>query len=148
LNYDSIDNHLADAGSIDRAALPLGMYVAWCANLGLLSQTFADQHHALVMRVRYREVKGSELLVAGCGGELGPEHLNPAGRAFTEDYYPRYLQDFRSTFSGDIYQLEDNWHHYDEIAAVITRAYMGPASGREGSAHTERGEKRWWQVWR
>jgi hypothetical protein len=148
LNYDTIDNHLAAAGSIERAAMPLGLYVAWCANLGLLSQTFADQHHALVMRVRYREVKGSELLVAVCGGELSPEHLNPAGRAFTESYYPRYLQDFRATFSGDIYQLEDNWHNYDEIAAVITRAYMGPASGRRSGASAGSEEKRWWQVWR
>jgi hypothetical protein len=148
LSYDAIDHHLAMAGSFDRAAIPLGMYVAWCANLGLLSQPFADQYHDLVMRVRYREVKGSELLVAGCGGELHPEHLNPAGRVFTEGYYPRYLDDFRSTFPGDIYLLEDNWDHYDQIASVITRVYMGPESGRSRGADADGEEKRWWQVWR
>ena len=35
---DSIDNHLAEAKEFDRAAVPMGMYLAWCVNLGLVSE--------------------------------------------------------------------------------------------------------------
>lgn len=149
MSYDSLDHHLTEAGSIERAAVPTGMYLAWCANLGLLSQAFEEAHHALVMRVRYREIKGSELLVAGCGGDLKPEHLSNAGREFTERYFSRYLEDFAQVFADDIYGVEDSWPNYDEIARLLTREYMGPAAatspaGRAG--HSE--DKRWWQVWR
>lgn len=149
MSYDSLDNHLPEAGSIERAAVPAGMYVAWCANLGLLSQAFEEAHHALVMRVRYREIKGSELLVAGCGGDLREEHLSNAGREFTDRYYSRYLEDFAGLFAGEIYGVEDSWPNYDEVARLLTREYMGPvvAKGQAGNgAHGE--EKRWWQVWR
>jgi hypothetical protein len=147
LSYDSLDNHMSQAGSIERASIPSGMYLAWCANLGLLSQAFEEAHHALVMRVRYREIKGSELLVAGCGGDLKPEHLSDAGRSFTERYFNNYLDDFARTFGDDIYAVEDSWHNYDEIARVLTREYMGPAAVRSADALPAT-EKRWWQVWR
>jgi len=152
LIYDSLDNHLASAGSIDRAAVPLGMYVGWCANLGLMSPEFDAAHHELVVRLRYREVKGSELLVAGCGGVLQSECLSPAGQAFTERYYDQYLDDFRATFAGDVYDIEDSWASYEQIAAVLTRAYMAPKrsrfSRRSSDPTVEGSTKRWWQVWR
>lgn len=147
MSYDSLDNHLPQAGSIERASVPTGMYVAWCANLGLLGAAFEEAHHSLVMRLRYREIKGSELLVAGCGGDLKPEHLSDTGRAFTESYFGRYLDDFARTFAGEVYEVEDSWQNYDEIARLLTREYMGPVSVRGGSA-AEDSEKRWWQVWR
>ena len=150
--YDSLDNHLPSAGSIDRAAVPLGMYVAWCANLGLMSSEFDAAHHGLVVRVRYREVKGSELLVAGCGGDLRSEHLSADGQAFTERYYGRDLDDYRATFAGKVYEVDDSWDNYEQIAAVLTHAYMAPKPSRlsRGSSGSigEDGAKRWWQVWR
>ncbi len=139
--YDSLDNHLSAAGGIDRAAVPLGFYVAWLANLKLLSEAFEDANQTLVMRVRYRDVKGSELLTAGCGGELAGDMLSPAGQAFSERYLPdRYLADFRSVFGDDVYAVSDSWQQYDRIAPLITRVYM-----RGGQADKE---KRWWQIWR
>ncbi len=142
--YDDLDRHLAEAGSIDRAALPMGLYLAWCANHQLLSDALLEQAAALVLRVRFREATGGELAVAGCGGVLRPEHLSAEGRAFTEFYYSDYLDDLRGTFGEPVYELQDDWDHYDRIAEVLTRRLMVFRK----AGQTEQGDRRWWKFWR
>jgi hypothetical protein len=150
--FDDLSRHLPVAGSIDRAAVPLGMYLAWCANHQLLSSALQDEAAALILRVRFREVVGSELLVAGCGGRLRPEHLNAEGSAFSEAYYGRYLDDFRATFGSEPYGVEDDWEHYDRIAPLLTRRLMafraGSAGGGTSGSGRQGGERRWWKFWR
>jgi hypothetical protein len=131
--YDDIGLHLAEARSFDRAAVPLGMYLAWCANHQLLSTAFRERAAGLVMRVQFRDITGSELLVAGCGGVLAAEHLSSEGRAFTEHYYPGYLREFCMVFGPDPYAVRDDWDHYDRIAPKLTRALMS-FRGHAGSA--------------
>ena len=145
VGYDDLDRHLPAAGSIDRAAIPMGMYFAWCANHQLLSAATQDDAANLVLRVRFREATGSELAVAGCGGCLREEHLNSEGRAFTEAYYPRYMEDFRETFGGRIYDVRDDWDHNDRIARVLTRRLMEFGANRNVDG---RGEQKWWKFWR
>lgn len=149
---DDLSRHLPAAGSIDRAAVPLGMYLAWCANHQLLSGELQGQAAALVLRVRFREITGSELLVAGCGGSLAAEHLSVEGRAFSETYYHRYLDDFRETFGADPYGVEDDWEHYDRIAPLLTRRLMSFRSvsddGKAAGAAEQRGGRKWWKFWR
>ena len=118
----------------------MGMYIAWCANLQLVSRLLVEESEQLLLRVRYREATGSELLVAGCAGELHTRWLSEAGRRFTDEYYPQYATDFASVFGGDPYDVKDDWAHYDEIAAVLTRAYM------HGAGRHARGRK-WWKFW-
>ena len=139
--YDDLDRHLAEAGSIERAAVPMGMYLAWCANLQLVSRRLIEEAEQLLLRVRYREITGSELLVAGCGGELHSRWLSEDGQRFTDAYYPQYLADFASVFGGDVYDVKDDWAHYDEIAAVLTKRYMVDAG------KSRRGGK-WWKFWK
>ena len=140
--FDDVGRHLDEAGSIERAAVPMGMYVAWCANHSLLSAPFAERAATLVLRVRYREVTGSELAVAGCAGVLAGEHLSEEGRAFTEHYYPGYLAEFRAEFGSDPYGVEDDWGHYDRIARRLTRALMEfRGHGRDGAG----AERPWWR---
>lgn len=150
--FDDLGRHLAAAGSIDRAAVPLGMYLAWCANHQLLSPALQDHAGTLVLRVRFREVTGSELLVAGCGGCLGAEHLDAEGRAFTEAYYGRYLDDFRSIFGADPYGVRDDWDHYDRIAPLLTRQLMSFRGGSSAdrvheSVPRRRERSNWWKFW-
>jgi hypothetical protein len=147
--YDDLDRHLPEAGSIDRAAVPMGMYIAWCANLQLVSKRLVDEAEHLLLRVRYREVTGSELLVAGCAGELHSRWLSDAGQQFTEAYYPQYLSDFASVFGEAVYDVKDDWAHYDEIAAVLTRHYMsGPDMSHQGKGHRKGGQDgKWWKFW-
>lgn len=139
--YDDLDRHLAAAGSMDRAAVPMGMYLAWCTNLQLVSRRLVEEAEQLLLRVRYREVTGSELLVAGCAGELHSRWLSEDGRRFTDAYYPQYLADFELVFGGDVYDVKDDWAHYDRIAVVLTKRYMHAAAQRHG-----RGRK-WWKFW-
>lgn len=145
--YDDLDRHLELAGSIERAAVPMGMYLAWCANLQLVSPQLAADAGQLLLRVRYREVTGSQLLVAGCAGELHSRWLSEDGRRFTDGYYPQYLADFAGVFGEDVYSVQDDWDHYDRIAAVLTKHYMGSdRTDRGGRRGGSRGGK-WWKFW-
>jgi len=146
--YDDIGRHLEAAGSFDRAAVPLGMYVAWCTNLQLLSREFADAQATLVMRVRFREITGAELLVAGCAGVLEDWQLNDEGQRFTSAWLPRYLDDFRSVFGGSPYDVKDDWDHYDRIAPLLTRRLMDARQGASASTPASvlgSKDQRWWR---
>ena len=141
--YDEIAQHLAQAESVDRAAVPLGMFVAWCVNMNLVSELLLQTAEQLVLRVRYREITGSELLVAGLGGRLESKWLNSAGNAFCREHYSGYLDDYAREFGLDIYGVRDDWDHYDRIAPQLTARLYGPA--RRGE---KQGDRRWWQFWR
>jgi len=144
LVIDDVGRHLPAAGSFDRAAVPLGMFVAWLAQHQLLSEALCEAAGSLVTRVRFREITGSELLLSGCGGALEAEHLSAEGLAFTEHYYERYLDDFRNVFGADVYAVRDDWDHYDRLAPAITAALMGfRGRGRRRAA-----EEKWWKFWR
>lgn len=140
--YDHVDRHLAEAGSIERAAVPLGMYLAWCANLQLVSHQLVDEAERLLLRVRYREVTGSELLISGCAGALDGIWLNDEGRRFTDGYYGRYLEDFAVVFGEDVYSVKDDWGNYDRIAVLLTRRYM------ENRRPESSKRRRWWRFWK
>lgn len=142
--YDSIDRHLAAAGSIDRAAVPLGMFLAWCSGVRLLSPEFEAAHEDLLLRLRYREITGSELLTVGCGGVLSADVLNAEGREFTERHLDGFFEDLRATFGPDIYGMEDSWQQYDRVAPLLMRRLMAKRHGPD----RRNGERRWWQRWR
>jgi hypothetical protein len=144
--HDDVANHLAAAGSYERAAVPLGMYLAWCVNLGLVSDQLTARADSLVLRLRYREITGSELVVAGCDGVLSDEWLNEDGRAFTRDYFPGYYDEFREEFGSDPYGVRDDWVHYDRMARRLTRHLMARRAGGRGGQATGR-KRRWWKPW-
>ena len=119
---------MAAAGDIAKAAVPMGMLLAWCAAMHLLSREFQDAHERKVLQVRMQEVGGSELLVAG-GGELQRAMFSEAGQQFLDRYYPRYLSDLAELFDGDIYEVEDNPANYSKVAKMVTAHYMGRGEG-------------------
>lgn len=144
MRIDDLDAHLAAAGSIERAAVPLGMYLAWCGNLHLLSAGFQQTHELALTRLRYRDLSPSEFLTTCTGGHLDAADLSDEGRAFTEAYYAGYPDDFRETFGGDPYSVRDDWTHYDRIATVLTRRFMTwKQDGRR--RRTDRPRRRWWR---
>jgi len=143
--YDDLDHHIAAAGSIERACVPMGMYLAWCANLHLISEQLQQSCETLLLRLRYREVTGSELLVAGCAGRLTSDCLNAQGNQFTDRYYATFLDDFRAVFGEDIYGVADDWAHYDQLSRILTRHYMVGAEKSRGG-FGRRGSK-WWKFW-
>lgn len=150
---DEIGLHMAAAGGIDRAAVPLGLFLAWLVNLDLVSRAFARQHETALLRVKYRELSGSEMLVSACAGRLYWEDLNERGRGFVETFYPNYWETFVSTFEtqgSDAYLIADNWENYDRISRVLTAQLMGAAEAqRQATAGQGKRKhaKRWWSPW-
>ena len=122
--YDSIDEHLKLAGEFDKAAIPMGMYLAWALNLGLLRQELVREHHQLMTRVRMQDAKGSELLMA-LGGNLDETLFSKRGNRFAGNYYPRYMIDYALVFDRDPYLVEDTWSNYDKIAKLLTKELLG-----------------------
>ena len=122
--YDSIDEHLKLAGEFDKAAIPMGMYLAWALNLGLLRQELVREHQQLMTRVRMQDAKGSELLMA-LGGNLDETLFSERGNRFAGNYYPRYMIDYALVFGRDPYLVEDTWSNYDKIAKWLTKELLG-----------------------
>jgi len=142
---DSLDAHMAAAGSIDRAALLPGMYLGWCVRLGLVTPAFKSEHENAVLRLNYGEGSGVELLV-GCGGRLHSGWLTAQGQAFTRHYYPQYMTDWQQLFGADCYAVEDNWANYDQLAPVLTKAlyaYTPDKKALKGPKH----RKSRWKFW-
>ncbi len=145
---------MAEAGSLAKAAVPPGMYLAWCANLQLISGHFQQAHEDALLRLRYRELSPAEFFTATTTGTLELSQLSPSGGDFSRAYYHRYMADFRSTFSDDPYAVRDDWAHYDQIAAVLTRHFMAWKDGGRAKrlyppSNGERLGKRskWWRRW-
>ena len=122
--YDSIDEHLKLAGEFDKAAIPMGMYLAWALNLGLLRQELVREHQQLMTRVRMQDAKGSELLLA-LGGNLDETLFSARGNRFAGNYYPRYMINYALVFGRDPYLVEDTWSNYDKIARLLTKELLG-----------------------
>jgi hypothetical protein len=133
--YDDIDRHMAAAGGIERAAVPLGFFVAWLVNLQLLSPEFQRRAGDDLVRVRMRDLTPGEFFIKRCHGRFTSAELNERGRHFVESYYAdRYFMDFADIFelplddSGAIWGVEDDWHNYDKLAPTLTRRFF--AAGR------------------
>ena len=150
---DDLSRHLPRAREFDRAALIPGMYLCWCARLDLLEHSFAEQQAEQLLRLRYRDGSCVDLFVTGCEGTLRFSHLNERGARFTREYYSRYLDLWRETFTSDIsssdispsdiYGVSDSWENYEKIAAPLTRALLGSPPQKASVAS----RRSWWRFW-
>ncbi len=121
--YDTLDRHLAEAGDLAHATVPMGMLLAWCVNMHLVSTDVTREHERLILRIRFGEAKGSELLVAA-GGDLTRDLFNDDGCEFLDRYYDTYMTDFDEEFDESTYQVADNYQNYERVAAFLTKAFM------------------------
>ena len=148
---DDLDRHMTAAGDVARAMVPMGMFMAWCGHLQLVSDAFQQAHETAVLRLRYRELTPAEFFAATTHGGIDPADLNRQGRSFAQAYYPHYLDDFRSVFGADIYAVGDSWDRYDEIAPLLTKRFMKfREGGRRSRDFSDRSGavRKWWQRWR
>lgn len=125
---DAVDRHLDAAGSVDRAAGPLGVYLAWCANLGLLSESFSRGAETDLVRVRMRDMMPGEFLVKAGAGALRAADLTTEGLEFTRRCYPGYVEAYAAALEvppGAIYKVADSWENYDRVAPELTRQLYG-----------------------
>ncbi|MEM8769791.1 MAG: hypothetical protein AAGE43_20335 [Pseudomonadota bacterium] len=145
MTIDDLSQHMAEAGSLDRAAVPLGLFLAWCGNLHLVSRSFQEAHEGPLLRLRYRELAPTEFLTTTTGGSLDTDHLSEEGRSFVASYYGAYLDDLREVFGGDLYGVKGDWSAYERMAGVVTRRYMDWKNGREVSSPGAGALTRWWR---
>jgi hypothetical protein len=138
---DDIDLHIEAAGSIDRAALVPGMYLAWCVNLQLVAPKLEASFGREALRLRYRELTPAAFFLKVAHGRLTEDLLSEQGSAFAAHHYARY----RSDCAAALYDAKDDWGTYDSIAPALTKAYYAFA---EGGRKSERPSKHWWQGWR
>lgn len=123
---DELSAHLEAAGAPDRAAMHIGVFLAWCVNHDLVSEVAKRQHADLMLKVRVRELDGSDLLVRIAGGQLHRELLSQAGQKFANHYYQDYLHDYAQALGLDEkspYGVEDAWSAYDLVAPILTRRW-------------------------
>lgn len=136
---DDIGRRVPDAGSIERAAVVPGLFVAWCVNLGLISEAVARDAAQAVVRLRVREIGGAEFLVSACGGTLDDRVLSETGFAFARAHYGAYRDFVEASLPKP---LEDTWSNYDRVAPWLTTRYMGRARRRR------RLDWRRWKWWK
>ena len=116
----SVDDYLPDAGALDRALLPLGFVLAFCAQHGLLSQTFLQHRGEQLSSVRLQEGPVTALFAVH-GGTLYVSDFSPSGLQFLQNYLPRLREDFADLFGKDCYGIKDDWSNYQRLANVMIR---------------------------
>jgi hypothetical protein len=137
---DDIDLHIGEAGSIDRAALVPGMYLAWCVNLQLVAPQLEASFAREVLRLKYRELTPAAFFLKVGHGRLTDDLLSEQGNAFAAHHYAQ----FRNDAAASLYDAKDDWVTYDSIAPALTKAYYAFAESGHASA---RSAKHWWQGW-
>ena len=108
-------------GGESRNAEQLGAYVAWLINNQLFQEHIEHAAGSGITRVRMQDLTGADFLSTELHGELKPEQLTEAGRAFTEHYLLSglYDRDYQQVeFSG-----ENEWLRYADLAPLISRAF-------------------------
>ena len=120
----SVDDYLPDAGALDRALLPLGFVLAFCAQHGLLSQTFLQLRGEQLSSVRLQEGPVTALFAVH-GGTLYVSDFSPRGLQFLQNYLPRLPEDFADLFGEDCYGIKDDWSNYQRLANVMIRHLLG-----------------------
>ena len=143
---DDIGRRMREAGassaerSIDRAAAVPGLFLAWSAQMGLVHHRLTEGDSRALLRLKYREITGGELLVSACGGCLDHNALSPAGMAFAAKHYAAFEAVVQERLGSPI---KDDWPSYDRVAPWLTERYLGPPPGRRMPAW-----RQWLNKWR
>lgn len=122
---------------VAQAYLPAGLFIAWCAQAGLLAadtlRDFADE----VAAVQARSAPPCSLYRA-FGGVFTDAHLSDEGVAFASAYFDMdrgaYLDDYIDCLCADLptaYHVADVWASYDTLAPVVDARF---ADWREAGA--------------
>lgn len=102
-----------------RAFVHTGLFLAWLADRGMVSDLLAAESAQQVAAVRSRRGRPSDLY-ARWDGVLAPEMLNDEGNAFARDYYERFLDDYISAFpEAGPYKVRGSWADYERLAPLL-----------------------------
>ena len=136
---DSINEHFGDNASFEDAAVVPGLFVAFCVNLDLISDTLRESSGRDFLRLKYREITGPEFLIRSCGGELLENHLTSEGCKFAKQYYVDYVSRLKETVETP----DAKWETYDRIAPWLTGCYFEGRTKKPNAFS----KSRWWKFW-
>ena len=123
----------------ENAATHIGIFLVWCIHNDLVSEKLLKEAETEIIKIKNREITGTELLLQLCDEKLTEYDLNKVGNAFAKDYYEddtdfanshsSYLDDYADTFFNKaeengleletIYHIENTFANYDIIKAVM-----------------------------
>jgi hypothetical protein len=116
------DGDFPDDISNDGAYVIGGMFLAWCAQHGLLSSEAVRDHARALEALAARSGRPGDLYRA-MDGVLSTEELSPRGQAFAEAYFNldsgAYLDDYLDLLADpypSAYHVPDTWENYDTLA--------------------------------
>jgi hypothetical protein len=118
-----------------------GMYLAWAATKGLLSDAFDE---STLAPLKARQITGSQLYFSQCDGKLTDDDFNDVGNAFTASYYESsFFADYERVFGAqmpngretteDFCSVPDTWANHDRLAALLNQRF---AQWQEGQSPT------------
>jgi hypothetical protein len=111
-------------GDDGRSSLELGLLVAWLADHRLFAAGIERDAARALASVRFHDLKGSEFLSTVLHGELRAGDVADPGLTFLRAYLgDTYAGDFATALAAAP-PREDEWHFYDRLAPVITRAWQ------------------------
>lgn len=116
------------------AGTHIGMYLAWIINSNLGSEELINLSNEDIQRIKNKNMTGREFLIENCNGILNDKFIHKQAKEFSLGYYLssredycQYLGDYLDTFKrsqkGSLYELEDSWENYEKIARIITSRY-------------------------
>ena len=152
---DDISEHMGADVPLEKAAVPLGVFFSWCANLQLIHPDFSALHETEVLRLRMRELTPGEFFIRATGGRISTDQLNERGRLFAEAFYPDYPRAYAESLAlsaEHLFDAEDSWDTYDRVAPWLTQRYYAFADAghkvKGVGGNGSNAGKHWWQVWR
>ena len=128
----TVDDYLQEAGALNKAMLPLGFLLAFCAQHRLLSQEFTQQRADQLSSVRLQEGQVTTLFAAH-GATLYASDFTPQGLEFVRGYLPRLSADFAQTFGPGCFDIEDEWSNYQQLADLMIRHLLGQPRSKSRS---------------
>ena len=109
------------------AGTHIGLYLAWAAEAGLLSDMHREDNSESVRDLLERDITGRDFLFDVCDGKLTEEDLNKEGNQFSRAYYDKHYMDDYMDVLGDEdegpYGVEDNWDNYDALKEILDERF-------------------------
>jgi hypothetical protein len=105
------------------AGTPMGMFLAWAAEQGLLSDTHTEDNADALRDLLEREITGRDYVFDLCDGKLTDEDFNKLGNQFARAYYDKhFMDDFVDVLGDDEespYHVEDSWDNFDALKEML-----------------------------
>ena len=133
----------------ERAAVPVGLYMAWIIRAGLVGENHTQESPNDLQAVREGRMTGTEFVVKNCDGELGDGDLTKEGNQFTVAYYnDAYYDDLDSHAPlglRSLYEFPEGGEFEKALHRTLDRRLEEWRTGKPFSVERK---YPWWMFWK